>query len=235
MSLIDEALKRAEMEAARRDGLRTGASPWVMENRTRRRRGWMIAAAAVVLAAAGGAAYWFLARGGAGEQSRPVASKAASIATTPVPESKIDMRTVEVAPPPPVVKPREPGRRDTEAKPATNAAREEPAVSRHVSPAATRPAAPASEAKPATAPAAAEAKSTRGLANGRTYVGEVSVPDAGKITLEGIVWSETNPIALVNGKVLPPGGVVEEFTIVSIQPDRVELKGRGITIYLALK
>ena len=38
-----------------------------------------------------------------------------------------------------------------------------------------------------------------------------------------------------NGKVLPPGGVVEEFTIVSISSDRVELKGRGLTIFLALK
>ena len=234
MSLIDEALKRAELEAARRDGLRTGASPWVMEKRTRRRRGWMIAAAVVALAAAGGGAYWLLARRGAGEQSRPVASNAASVAT-PVPQSKVDMRTVEVAPPPAVLKPKDPARRDAEARPATNALKEEPAVARRASPAATRPAAPASEAKPVAATSPAESKNTRGLANGRTYVGEVSVPDAGKITLEGIVWSETNPIALVNGKVLPPGGVVEEFAIVSIQPDRVELKGRGITIYLALK
>jgi hypothetical protein len=29
--------------------------------------------------------------------------------------------------------------------------------------------------------------------------------------------------------------MVEEFTIVSIQPDRVELRGRGITMFLALK
>jgi hypothetical protein len=66
-------------------------------------------------------------------------------------------------------------------------------------------------------------------------VGEVSIPDGGKIALEGIVFSETNPVALINGKVLPPGAVVEEFTIASIQPDRVEFKGRGITIFVALK
>ena len=229
MSLIDEALKRAELEAARRDGLRTGASPWVMEGRTRRRRGWLIAAGLLVVVAAGAGVFWFLSRRGPSAESRPAVSKAAS-ATTPVAESKIDMRTVEVAPPPAVVKPREPGRRDIEPRPA---AKEDTGVSRRVSPAKTQPAVPASEPRPAVA--SAETKPTRGLANGRTYVAEVSIPDGGKITLEGIVWSETNPIALVNGKVLPPGAVVEEFTIASIQPDRVELKGRGLTIFLALK
>jgi len=73
------------------------------------------------------------------------------------------------------------------------------------------------------------------LADAKTYVGEVTVPDGAKIELGGIVFSETNPVALINGKVLGPGAVVEEFTIVSIQPDRVELRGRGITMFLVLK
>ncbi|HKF43813.1 MAG TPA: hypothetical protein VKG01_11980 [Thermoanaerobaculia bacterium] len=228
MSLIDEALKRAELEAARRDGLRTGASPWVMESRTRRRRGWTIAALVFVLAAAGAGAFWIRQRS-TSESAKTAAPQAVAQSRTPVPESKTDMRTVEVAPPPPVATPRDPSRRDVEARPAAK----DSGASRRVSPVTANPTAPAAEAKQAAV--SADAKSPRGLANGRTYVGEVSVPDAGKITLEGIVWSETNPIALVNGKVLPPGAVVEEFTIVSIQPDRVELKGRGVTIYLALK
>ena len=63
----------------------------------------------------------------------------------------------------------------------------------------------------------------------------MTLPGGPKIALEGIVFSETNPVALINGKVLPPGGVVEEFTIVSIKPDRVELNGRGVTIVVTLK
>src|SRR5262249_36977633 len=89
------------------------------------------------------------------------------------------------------------------------------------------------EVRPAAAPEGKAA--SRGLADGRVFVGEVAVPDGGRIALEGIVYSETNPVALINGKVLPPGSVVEEFTIIAIQPDRVALNGRGVTIYLALK
>jgi hypothetical protein len=93
--------------------------------------------------------------------------------------------------------------------------------------------APARERGPATSPA--ESKASRGLADGKTYVGEVNVPDGGKIELGGIVYSESNPVALINDKVLPPGAVVEEFTIQSIQPDRVELRGHGVTIFVTLK
>jgi len=93
--------------------------------------------------------------------------------------------------------------------------------------------APARE--PGSGSAAPESKPVRGLADGKTYAGEVTLPDGPKIVLEGIVFSETNPVALINGKVLPPGGVVEEFTIVSIKPDRVELKGHGVTIVVTLK
>ena len=59
MSLIDEALKRAELEAARRDGLRSGAYPWVPEHMPRRRRGRGVFAAVVLFLAAIGIG-WFL-------------------------------------------------------------------------------------------------------------------------------------------------------------------------------
>ena len=63
MSLIDEALKRAELEAARRDGLRSGAYPWVPEHMPRRRRGRGVFAAVVLFLAAIGIG-WFLWRRG---------------------------------------------------------------------------------------------------------------------------------------------------------------------------
>ena len=150
------------------------------------------------------------------------------------------METVEVAPPPAGLPSRAlgPGKSSRAAAPGeepkqpgaapSDTARGKRAPTVEASSKSTaegRSTGPAAEAKPAG----------HGLANGRTYVGEVTVPDGGKIVLEGIVYSETNPVALINGKVLPPGGVVEEFTIVSISSDRVELNGRGFTIFLALK
>jgi hypothetical protein len=231
VSLIDEALKRAELEAARRDGLRTGASPWVMENRARRSR-WPILAGAVVLLAAAGVAFWLARRPSAVESPKPAAPETSAQSKIQNPKSKIDMETVEVPPPPAAIQPKDPRRPESPAP----AAKSEPATPRPARVAEKRPAAPAEERPnaPASAPAA-ESRNPRGLANGRTYVGEVAIPEGGKIVLEGIVWSEANPVVLINGKVLPPGGIVEEFTVVSIQPDRIELKGRGITIFLALK
>jgi hypothetical protein len=68
----------------------------------------------------------------------------------------------------------------------------------------------------------------------RTYAGTANTP-AGKLELEGIVYSETNPTALINGRVLAPGGFVDGYTVVSIGPDRVELEGGGGRIILTLK
>jgi hypothetical protein len=221
MSLIDEALKRAELEAARRDGLRGGAYPWVPEHMPRRRRFWgRIAAAVVTLGAATVVVVWL---------SRP---------PVPVqgPKSKVQsspsrpLETIDVAPPPVGL----PSRGSARSNDATNAKTGK--ESRRPTPpfdTARARIAPAREPDSTTTPG--ESKVFRGLADGKTYIGEVNVPDGGKIELGGIVYSETNPVALINDKVLPPGGVVEEFTVVSIKPDRVELNGRGVTIFLTLK
>jgi len=223
MSLIDEALKRAELEAARRDGLRSGAYPWVPEHMPRRRRGRGLIAAILIFLAAIGLG-WFLWRRG---ETPVVQNPQSKIQNPPVASQKLE--TVEV-PPPPVGVPSRVLARD---KGAANA----------VGPSTKRPTPPFDAARarvgparePGSGSAAPESKPARGLSDGKTYAGEVTLPDGPKIALEGIVFSETNPVALINGKVLPPGGVVEEFTIVSIKPDRVELNGRGVNIFVTLK
>ena len=221
MSLIDEALKRAELEAARRDGLRGGAYPWVPEHMPRRRRGWGLIAAAVVglgLAVAG--AVWLVGR------PAPVQGPKSEVQSSP--SQKLE--TVEVAPAPVGLPSRVVPRADDDAN--AKAGKE---ARRPTPPFDTARARIAPAREPGAASAAAENKPARGLADGKTYAGKVTLPDGPKIELEGIVFSETNPVALINGKVLPPGGVVEEFTIVSIKSDRVELNGRGVTIFLTLK
>jgi len=57
----------------------------------------------------------------------------------------------------------------------------------------------------------------------------------GKITLDGIVFSEVSPVAVLNGRVLPVGGFVEGYTVVQILPDRVELEADGLRVLLTLR
>lgn len=224
MSLIDEALKRAELEAARRDGLRSGAYPWVPEHMPRKRRGWGWIAVVVLSLAAIAAGWLFWPRG----ETRIIQNPKSKIQNPPVVSPKLE--TVEV-PPPPVGLPSRVLPRDRVAANANV----EPETKRPTPPFDTARARIAPPKEPGSGSAAAEGKPVRGLSDGKTYAGELTLPDGPKIALEGIVFSETNPVALINGKVLPPGGVVEEFTIVSIKPDRVELNGRGVTIFVTLK
>ena len=60
-------------------------------------------------------------------------------------------------------------------------------------------------------------------------------PNGSKIELGGIVYSETSPVALLNGRVLPVGGVIEGLTIAGIEENRVTLRGEDVTVYLTLK
>jgi len=57
----------------------------------------------------------------------------------------------------------------------------------------------------------------------------------GKITLDGIVFSEASPVAVLNGHVLPVGGFVEGYTVAKILPDRVELEADGSRVLLTLR
>lgn len=226
MSLIDEALKRAELEAARRDGLRSGgAYPWVPEHMPRRKRRWLAVLAALVFAGVvAGGAWWALRRPAAGEAGAAAARNVQARAV-PTPSGKLE--TVEV-PPPPVGNPsRVAARGDEGAAPKPAKETRRPTAAFDTARARIAPASPGAgkESKP----------SAGGPADVKTYAGEITLPDGVKIELGGIVFSETNPVALINGRVLPPGGIVEDFTIVSIKEDRVELRGRGTTVVLTLK
>ncbi len=85
-------------------------------------------------------------------------------------------------------------------------------------------------ARPAPPPAAEPKPASRT----RTYGAAANLP-TGKLELEGIVFSETNPTALINGRVVAPGGYVDGYTVVKIGPDRVELTDDKTTIVLTLK
>jgi hypothetical protein len=228
VSLIDEALRKASDQAAGRDATPIQPSSWVpaygLDRRSRRRRATVLVAGLVALAAAGGV-YWLTMRAPSERGVRnPRISWPPPSQVTPFPE-------VLVAPPPRAA----PTRRRNPSPTATQA--NNPVTPRETN--RPTPSKPTGRSGAPSAPATSQPPTpqvpARPLADGRTYKGEVSLPGGGKISLDGIAYSEPRPVAVINGRVLETGGMAEDFTVERIEPDRVTLSGRGMTIFLELK
>ena len=251
----------ALQDASRRDDRRVVPTPWLpahLPRRGRSRGSLAVLAVAVCLVAAGAAAtaVWWSGRKGpapaamasladhasALPQSAPPSSAPAA-APVPVIEETATAAPTALAPAAPEAGLRPP-QRQSPAPGTTREGVEPPPPG--PSPAETPrlpspvPAAPATSAiapPPTPAPVAppAPASAPPALVDGKTYVREVALPGGAKIELRGLAYSETQPVALINGKVVGPGDVVEGFTVVQIQPKRVELAANGTTIFLTLK
>ena len=85
--------------------------------------------------------------------------------------------------------------------------------------------------KPAEVPAPRRDR----LVSGKTYAGSVTLPEGARIELGGIVWSETEPRALLNDRVLGVGAYVEGFRVGTIETERVELRKDDLTIFLTVQ
>ncbi|HNY26088.1 MAG TPA: hypothetical protein PKH31_01775 [Candidatus Sumerlaeota bacterium] len=59
--------------------------------------------------------------------------------------------------------------------------------------------------------------------------------DNGELTLDGIVYTEQNPVAMINGEVVPVGGTIGKARVTRITPDVVVLERDGKTIELRQK
>lgn len=68
----------------------------------------------------------------------------------------------------------------------------------------------------------------------RVYAGEVPVPGGGTLRLSGIAFSD-NPVAVIDGKIVGRGEVVQGYTIVEIQRGRVRLQGYGQNLVLTVR
>jgi hypothetical protein len=73
------------------------------------------------------------------------------------------------------------------------------------------------------------------LGSSRTYAGGVTLPGGEKIELGGIAWSEEEPRALLNDRIVGVGGYVSGYSVSKIEPDRVVLEKDGATIVLTVK
>jgi len=242
VSLISEALKRARLEAARREaadrGLRYPALPLHLPARRRR---WPAMTAAVGLALAAGAAggiFFLGARGtqveGRGERA-PRGPAGGDLAVpsaerqtrTRAPESRDGAAESPSATRPLVPRP-QPGSGSLAAPPPAAETPESPAA-----PAAANRAAPV--ARPSSAPTGVPAAAPAHAADLPEYRRETTLAGGERIALAGIAWSEEHPVALLNGQPLGVGEVVHGLTVARIRPDGVELRGRGIALFLRLK
>jgi hypothetical protein len=79
------------------------------------------------------------------------------------------------------------------------------------------------------------AASTGGLEDGKSYLNEVPIPGGGVVKLNGIAYSPDHPIAVLDGRVVAPGEVVQGFTVLEIQADHVTLQGHGAKVSVSLK
>jgi hypothetical protein len=233
MSLIDDALKRAQaMDRVAGDRPSTWTPTHLPDRRPRPHRAMGIAAGLLGIILLALWAWKSLPKREIAVKAAPVPVAAAApgprVADIPAAD------TVEVAPPPRGV-----------SEPKTSAAvvpdrplKERPpvkATSASTQAEAAPQAKPAEEPRPAPAKREASAHAEDKLADGRKYTGEILLGDNQKITLDGIVYSDENPVALINGMVIAPGQAVDGMTVAKIEPDRVVLEGRGVTVFLQLK
>ena len=208
MSLIDEALKRAQAAEAGDKRPEAGTRPWTpapLPDRGRIRR----------KAIRGPLALAFVALAGLG----------ALLLLRRSPERTPALLPMPTAPP---------GKEGLPSV-ATNKPETRPTSAVRVPTAPAGAATSASPSAPAPAPPSTAPDRPAALVNGKTYVGSVTLPGGARIELGGIVYSESNPTALVNGKIVGPGAVIEGFLIQRIDENRVEVSNSaGLTIYIAL-
>jgi len=218
MSLIDEALKRAQ-EAARKEGESPQKRPWTPAplpdaGLARRRRivrtlGRALSiGATLVVGVLIVRAVW----NAAGPSERPIAVPAVA-RTEPVPAPEPTLAetvvTTPMAAPAGVPRPAKPAR--TELPEGASTVQ------------------PAPETTPGSAPA------PRSAADGRSHVGAVQLPGGARIELGGIAWSQEEPRALLNDRIVATGAYVEGYTVAKIEEDRVVLEKDGVSITLTLK
>ena len=219
MSLIDDALKRAREEAARQEAARRSSpSRWAPSHVPGARpSSWKAAAALTGVFLAGCGAAWLLV-GRVPAPRLPAETEAKAVppvgATHVADRERPASKTIDRAPAP-IRRPRF------------------PSDAPHGSTTLPQPAGVSSEG-PAPESASRENEKTAGPAR-KTFVRRAAFPGGETIELGGIVYTEGSPVALINGKVVAPGGSVGNFTVVQIRPEGVDFAGDGTTFSILLR
>jgi hypothetical protein len=250
MSLISEALKKARQEAARQDAERPRSPYAVGVAEPAERRIGLVAVLAGVGAGclvAGSilAVAWSAGWGPFARPAKPVEQVAVAAPDSPPP---VNPASEPAAVPPAMIEEPAPPQPVQESRPPVGEVRSgAPAEAPVALPAPTPPppAAPEENRAPAAAVPSAPAPTTPvrpsppantgSLVDGQTYVGEVPVPGGGTVRLNGIVFSQEQPVAMLDGRVMAPGEIIQGFTIAAIEAGRVKLQGYGTTVFVSPK
>lgn len=233
MSLVSEALKKAQREAARREGrdkglpepLVAGAQPW----RARRgnRASLAIALAVGAILVVGGALYIVSDSEPQRrrDERRPEKRTATAVATETARAPDVPVAAAEPSPPAPSPVESE--------KPAT-APPAGPNVERPGPVAAPTAIAPALTGRAST-PARAEIPPPAPPARETTFVRSARLASGSEVRLGGIAWSETAPLAYLNGKLLGVGESTSGARVERITRDRVVLAAPEGRIVITLR
>lgn len=215
MSLIDEALRQARLEAARRElsekGLPYPGAPTHMPASRRREPRRFVLPSILVLALLAVGVVAFL----AGRRAEPRLAGGDETAATQPPTEITS--TAEVA----------------TAEPRTNPPDAVPVASLETPSPASEPIAPA----PARAARArdSEAQKPMDVEQDPRAVRVLQTGDGARLKLEGIVWSETRPLAVLNGRIAGAGEVVDGFSVLAVRQESVEVRYNGETFEIVLR
>lgn len=215
MSLVSEALKKAQREAAQREGrvrqlpeplLGAAAQPFVARRRGRRMRG--LAALVAVAAAAIGLAVW---------RVRPAAPPAPATVTAPIPATEA-LATGQAA---------------TSVTPPSSS---QPFVTEPVPTVVEvlEPVSPAPAARPPAVTVPRPDSGTRARAEAvpvpaadGSFLRRAVLADGTQIELGGIAWSPETPVAMLNGRLLGLREGVAGCLVEAIERDQVRLRCAG--------
>jgi hypothetical protein len=168
------------------------------------------------------------------ERSKAVPPVPTPTPTPPARKPEVQPRPAPVQIAPPAIEAPAPSPPRSEPSPAPPITAEEARLAPPPDPTPS-PAPVPTVAAPIRAPAPPPAADSGGLADGKAYVGEVPIPGGGAVKLNGIAYSPEHPIAVLDGRVVAPGEVVQGFTVVEIQADHVTLQGHGAKVSVSLK
>lgn len=247
MSLINDALKRARHEALRQEegGRRVDYRTVPAHSRRGDRHrlllvgGWCVAAVALALVA-----WLWLGPSADGDEATVGPAAPAGVVPDQRPEERASPESeadgtipdgVPMAGADAVEEGGVPGPTTTDpSAPATSmASAPERTASSPAPPAVEGPSESRSEAELERRIVAESRPDTR-LEEGATYLRRVRTTDGSVAELGGIAYSDTRPIAVINGAVVSNGDFIAGFTVVAVEPERVVLEADGVRIYLSL-
>lgn len=239
MSLINEALRRARLEAARQEAARRGEAPPVLPAALpdRRRLPWGLFALAVVIGIVLAAtAVWLL---GWNRQQAPAPREATTGTVAAKPQDAARPPGSATTAAHPMQEARVASGNTASPTEGTTSVERPSAPSR---PAETRTASKPHEGAPrpeskavkrVTAPEHEASASASSLVDGYTYVGSIDLKGH-HVVLGGIAWSSSHPTALLNDAAVGKGDEVAGVRVLAVEPDRVKLGAEGKTFFLRL-